>query len=217
MIERVSCLFTAWIDDKLGELILSRFSRNEGTLVCVQKVVYSDTWYFSASTPCETRERVGPDAAPHDSPFRCNFGELRLPIVDCYSYGSDQTSLRVLVFDNPDFFCLLADSDRQFLLQIFAVALLHMVQEELSRFQYGFDVEILDKDLLFTLQYPYVEYYFTLIRSDFDRHLAQPRFVANIRSGLPTRRVRRCYEQLADLAERVQQRLEIENPTPEDL
>ncbi len=180
------------------------------------KVVYTDTWYFSASKPCKSRERVGPDSAPHDSPFRCDFGELSVPIVDCYSCEPDQVSLRVFVLDDPDFLCVLADSDRQFLLRIFAATLMQMVKEELSRFQYGFEVKILDEDLLFTLQYPHVEYYFTLMRSDLDSNRAQPRYVAKIRSGLPTRRIKRCYEKLNDLAERVQQRLQSENPPTEN-
>ncbi len=182
-----------------------------------QEFVYTDTWYLATNDCFDERRRSAPDVAPLTSPFKCDFCGLALPILDYHVSKPDRTPVRIVVLDHPYFFHLLAESDRKFILQNFACTLLQMVKREYSRYQYGFEVDVLDEDLYGTLQYPHVEYHFTLIRSGFDDDSTQPRYIANIRSGLPPKKLRRCYDRLENLALRVQQRLQNKNRPTEDL
>lgn len=161
-------------------------------IVDTQEIVYTDTWYLPVHKPLGTQRQTAPAVPPHASPFRCGFGGLALPIVDCHVSERDRTPVHVLVSDDPDFFPLLAESDRGFLLQIFAFTLLEMVKSRRSRFQYGFVVEIQGAESVVTTGY--VEYHVALIKTDFGGEPAKSRYVANIWSGPPPKKIRRKVE-----------------------
>jgi hypothetical protein len=125
---------------------------------------------------------------------------MTLPVIDYHVSEPDRTPVRVVISDDPDFFPLLADSDRHFLLQVVAVTLLDMVKSHLPRFQYGFFVEVLDGESVRTTGH--VEYHITLIRTDFGGDPAQSRYVANIWSGLPPKKIRRILEKIRRILEK---------------
>jgi len=181
-----------------------------------QPTVYEDTWYLPTSESWTDHKCIVPDTDPKDSPFICDFGEIPVPVFDYLLSSPNRTAVRVVVHDNPEFFHALAKSDRQLLLMEFAHMLIAMLRDGLSRCQYGFPVEVLDVDFCCVLQYPHVEYYFTLIASTMESNEPQPRYIASICSGSPAKKIRRVFDKMDDLARRVERRLAAEDSSEED-
>ncbi len=182
-----------------------------------QQLVYENTWYLLTEPQLWTgHPHVVSDTSPIDSLFLCDFGEDPIPVFDYLSPNPSRVTVRVIVHDNPDFFRALAASDRRFLLLQFAHASTTMMQDGLSRFQYGFPVESLNPDCHGVLEYPHVEYYFTLITSNIDGEPLQRRHIINICSGVPPSKMRRILDRRDDLAKRVERRLAAEDPIEED-
>lgn len=189
-----------------------------GWLVSERQIVYENTWYLPTEPPSWLdHDHIVPDATPKDSPFLCDFGEIPVPVFDYLSPDPKRISVRVVVHDHPAFFHALAELDRPLLLLQFAHTSIAMLRDGLSRCQYGFPVEVLDEDYFCVLEYPYVEYYFTLITSILDSRAKRPRYTLNMCSGAPPAKTRRVFDKLDDLARRGQQRLEAEDSLEEDL
>jgi hypothetical protein len=185
--------------------------------VSERQIVYENTWYLpTAPQSWDRHDRLIPDTVPKDSPFVCDFGIVPIPIFDYVSPDPKRTAVRVVVLDNPTFFHFLAESDRQWLLLDLAHGLVMMLRDGLSRLQYGFGVKVLDEEFYSALEYPHVEYYFTLIESNLDGNESRPRLVANIRSGAPCGKTRRLFGKMDDVARRVQERLGAEDSLEED-
>jgi len=150
-------------------------------------LVYAETWYLAVNEPPSKQLALPPLFVPGSSPFRCDFGELSLPVLDWHVSGSDRTPVRVVVYDDPDFFNVLAESDRQFLLHMFAIMLYNMVKSGQARLQYGIAVQTMDgRELSPTW---HVEYHISLIRTDFAEDAEQSRYIANIWSGQPPKKL----------------------------
>lgn len=156
-------------------------------LVESQEIVYSGTWHLAPSKPPGKPTPATSDLAC-DSPFKCEFDGLVMPIIDWQVSGPERIPVRVVVSDDPDFFGLLAESDRQFLLQIFANVILDLLRSDQTRRQFGFVVRATDQQS--TQSVRYVEYNVALIRTDFRDGKGGSRFIANIWSGPPPKRLR---------------------------
>ncbi|MBM4092303.1 MAG: hypothetical protein FJ276_23175 [Planctomycetes bacterium] len=116
-------------------------------------------------------------------------------MIDWRTREIDKKPVRVVIFDDPDFLPLLADADREFLLQIFAYMLVDMIRSGLPRFQYGLSVSVLDEGAISVPMY--VEYHATVIKSDLPPDVAlQPRYLAKIWRGPPPSKVRRLFSRI---------------------
>ena len=146
-------------------------------------LVYAETWYLAVDEPLTTPLAFPPLVVPGTSPFRCDFGELSLPCLDWHESGEGRAPVRVVIYDDPDFFHVLAESDRQFLFHIFALILRDLVKSGQTRFQYGCPVQTMEKGDFHSTHY--VEYHFSLIKTEFAGNAEESRYIANIWSGQP--------------------------------